>query len=315
MLENGEAVMLLLASFTWTTPRGPGCLFLLVIAAEDCSVLPTVVTLVTVYRLPVSNLLKSVILPDLKSISVESFILKGNRDSGWYEHHGSPDEGFFCSTKIFLTLHKLYLAPQVSFSEQQSHPCVTEQTEILPFLANGGDVLKASRWAVSIWTSPSVLVNHCMQIFFTSHPVSEYLYLFLSKRWGEDALSVCGDQLMDEEQTHWSVYSASDALEPLSPSGACWDHDSWLQCTQLLSYVPIFETSWTVAHEALLSMEFSRQEYWSGLPFPTSGDLPDPGFKSLSPASPALAGRFFTTEPPGKVWAMTVLSTKRWKCF
>ena len=203
--------MLLLASFTWTTPRGPGCLFLLVIAA-DCSVLPTVVTLVTVYRLPVSNLLKSVILPDLKSISVESFILKGNRDSGWYEHHGSPDKGFFCATKIFLTLHKLYLAPQVSFSEQESQPCVTDQTEILPFLSNGDDVLKASRWAVSIWTLPSVLVKHCMQIFFTSHPVSEYLNLFLSKRWGEDALSVCGDQLMDEEQTHWSVYSASDAL-------------------------------------------------------------------------------------------------------
>ena len=102
MLENGEATMLLLASLTWTTPRGPGCLFLLVIAAEDCSVLPTVVTLVTIYRLPVSNLLKSVILPDLKSISVESFILKGNRDSGWYKHHGSPDEGFFVLQRSFL---------------------------------------------------------------------------------------------------------------------------------------------------------------------------------------------------------------------
>ena len=45
------------------------------------------------------------------------------------------------------------------------------------------------------------------------------------------------------------------------------------------------------------SSEFSRQEYWSGLPFPPLGDLPDPGFK---PASPALAGGFFTTEPPGK---------------
>ena len=47
-------------------------------------------------------------------------------------------------------------------------------------------------------------------------------------------------------------------------------------------------------------MEFSRQEYWVGLPFPTPKDLPDPGIELLSLAAPALAGKFFTTEPPGK---------------
>ena len=51
---------------------------------------------------------------------------------------------------------------------------------------------------------------------------------------------------------------------------------------------------------APLSMEFSRQEYWCGLPFPPSGDLPDPGIEPKPPAAPALAGRFFTTEPSGK---------------
>ena len=56
-------------------------------------------------------------------------------------------------------------------------------------------------------------------------------------------------------------------------------------------------TPWTVARQAPMSMGFPRQEYWSGLPFPSPGDLPDPGFK---PASPALASRFFTTERPGK---------------
>ena len=50
-----------------------------------------------------------------------------------------------------------------------------------------------------------------------------------------------------------------------------------------------------VAHEAPLSMEFSREEYWSGLPFPSPGDLPDPGIKLVSPLSPAWADRFFTT--------------------
>ena len=66
---------------------------------------------------------------------------------------------------------------------------------------------------------------------------------------------------------------------------------------ELLSRVQLFVTPWTVAHQALLSMAFPRQEYWSGLSFPSPGDLPDSGIK---PGSPALAGRFFTTEPPGK---------------
>ena len=52
--------------------------------------------------------------------------------------------------------------------------------------------------------------------------------------------------------------------------------------------------------QAPLSMGFFRQEYWSGLPFPTPGDLFDPGMEPASPASPALVGGFFTTEPPGK---------------
>ena len=56
----------------------------------------------------------------------------------------------------------------------------------------------------------------------------------------------------------------------------------------------------TVACQAPLSMGFPRQEYWSGLPFPSSGNLPDPGIEPMSTASPALAGGFFTTEPPGK---------------
>ena len=49
-----------------------------------------------------------------------------------------------------------------------------------------------------------------------------------------------------------------------------------------------------------LSLEFSRQEYWSGLPFPPPGDLPDPGIKPTTPMSPVLAGEFFTSELPGK---------------
>ena len=58
-----------------------------------------------------------------------------------------------------------------------------------------------------------------------------------------------------------------------------------------------FATPLTVACQAPLSMRFSKQEYWSGLPFPSPGDLPNPG---TEPESPALAGGIFTTEPAGK---------------
>ena len=65
----------------------------------------------------------------------------------------------------------------------------------------------------------------------------------------------------------------------------------------MLSHVLLFVTLWTVAHKAPLSMGFPRQEYWTGLLFPSPGALPEPG---MEPMSPALAGGFFITAPPGK---------------
>ena len=69
----------------------------------------------------------------------------------------------------------------------------------------------------------------------------------------------------------------------------------------VLSHVQLFATLWTVARQAPLSMEFSRQESWSGLLFPTPGDLPDPGMELESLGSLALASGLFTTAPPGKL--------------
>ena len=65
----------------------------------------------------------------------------------------------------------------------------------------------------------------------------------------------------------------------------------------MFNRVQLFAILWTVAHQAPLAREVFLKEYWSGLPFPPPRDLPDPG---IEPTSPALAGRFFTTEPPGK---------------
>ena len=64
-----------------------------------------------------------------------------------------------------------------------------------------------------------------------------------------------------------------------------------------LSHVQLFATPWTVAYQAPQSMGFSSQEYWSGLPFPSPGDLPNPG---VEPGSPALQADTLPPEPPGK---------------
>ena len=71
-------------------------------------------------------------------------------------------------------------------------------------------------------------------------------------------------------------------------------------CAQLLSRVLLFSIPQTIAHQAPLSMGFSRQEYWSGVSFPPPGDLPNPGIEPKSPASPEFAGGFFTTTQLGK---------------
>ena len=71
----------------------------------------------------------------------------------------------------------------------------------------------------------------------------------------------------------------------------------------VLSHIRLFVTLWTVARQAPGSMGFSRQEYWSGLPFPPPGDLPDPGIEPVSLASPSLSGRFFTTSTTWEAWS------------
>ena len=69
-----------------------------------------------------------------------------------------------------------------------------------------------------------------------------------------------------------------------------------------ISCVQLFVTLWTLACQAPLSVGFPRQEFWSGMPFPHPGDLPNPGIKPVSPMSPALAGGFFITSTTWEAW-------------
>ena len=78
-----------------------------------------------------------------------------------------------------------------------------------------------------------------------------------------------------------------------------------------LSRVQLFATPWTVAHQAPLSMGFSRQEYWSGLPFSSPGDHPNPG---IEPESPALQADSLSSEPPGKPQYMMLLNVNDSNC-
>ena len=78
-----------------------------------------------------------------------------------------------------------------------------------------------------------------------------------------------------------------------------------------LSCAQLFATPWTVAYQALPTMVFSRQEYWSGLPFPSPGNLPDPG---IEPRSPALQAGALPSEPPGKTKKRPqIVKTILWK--
>ena len=102
---------------------------------------------------------------------------------------------------------------------------------------------------------------------------------------------------------HWEHGAKSPRTESGASSPAAGRWECWLmdyreaKKVKSLSLFRLFATPRTVAHEAPLSMGFSRQEYWSGFPFPSSGDLPDPG---VEPRSPVLQADTLPTEPPGK---------------
>ena len=95
------------------------------------------------------------------------------------------------------------------------------------------------------------------------------------------------------------TFLQSEACPWYSSVRAQYGYGTVCVCARVLSHIPLFATPWTIAHKAALSMEISRQEYWSGLPFPSPEDLPSPGIKPMSLVSLAVAGWFFTTVSPG----------------
>ena len=103
---------------------------------------------------------------------------------------------------------------------------------------------------------------------------------------------------------------------PHKPKTGCFPGTCVCLCVlSLSSRVQLFVTPWTAAHQAPLSMGFSRQEYWSGLPSPPPQDLPDPEVELVSLMSPALAGRFFTTNATWEALELGCLQFLSRLCF
>ena len=109
--------------------------------------------------------------------------------------------------------------------------------------------------------------------------------------WGQTMAEVMNIMVTSFKRSH----ACTATVQAPNPAAG---HNISISEVKLLSHVRLFVTPWTVAYQASPSMQFSRQEYWSGLPFPSPGDLPSPG---IEPGSPTLEADALTSEPPGKI--------------
>ena len=194
--------------------------------------------------------------------------------------------------KYLRTLTISYLGSGVGFSSAQEtrrnyHPLTKQEHLHTPLLMSGN---VEPLWSLSVSllqlcplhrVSPHLFrLNSCLHLpgadflegQWWAQQVGRYECLLLGSLW---------DVARIQNNCHFIIYR----------------HVCIVSGAQLLSGIRLCAILWTVAHQAPLSMEFSRQEYWSGLLFSPPGDLPDPG---IEPSSPQLAGRFFTAELLGK---------------
>ena len=151
-------------------------------------------------------------------------------------------------------------------------------------------------WGWMLWSfysdSPSVsfLQNHIWMSFMS------WNFLTFHHSWCSFSILQSHPKSLKSYQAHYfSEVSVAHFCFPY-----ClfyWGH-CFVAVVQLLSHIRLFAIPWTVVCQASLAMGFSRREYWSGLPFPSPGNLARPGIR---PTSPAQVGGFFTTDSPGKL--------------
>ena len=134
-------------------------------------------------------------------------------------------------------------------------------------------------WELLSWMD----VRSCQIIFLVSIYMIMWLFFF--------SMLMCGVTFVDFQMLNQSCIPGINPVRVLSH----------------FSHVQLFVTPWTTAHQAPLSTGLPRQEYWSGVSVPSSGDHPNPGIKPVSLMSPALAGRFFTTDTTWKLLGFNLL--------
>ena len=135
------------------------------------------------------------------------------------------------------------------------------------------------------------------RIKFCFHACSDHFQGLKSGRWTGVLVLFYVSFIIQHSSRKLLICAVIVRLEINGETQKAWPTSRPWMHTQLLSHIWLFVTLWTVACQASLSMGFSRQEYQSGLPCPSPRDRSDSG---TEPASPASAGRFFISEPPGK---------------
>ena len=135
-------------------------------------------------------------------------------------------------------------------------------------------------------TQVSCITGRCFNLWATREALGHMVVLFLVFKESSILFSIVTVSICSYHISHGKAHFSPSTLWELL----------WLLFGHYVM-TSSFDTLWTIACQAPLSMELPRQQHWIGLPFPSPGDLPDPGIK---PSSPLLAGRFFTTEPQGK---------------
>ena len=152
--------------------------------------------------------------------------------------------------------------------------------------------------------SSNILVSIVCWDFKSSVPCNTVWWLLFFRFFLKCYLNPCLKPFLEDNQfisSSWlSPYHNHFGITmhpPKSTPSQVPDNQGWLLCSVLshFSHIWLFAILWTIAYQAPLSIRFFRQEYWSELPFPTPGDLLDPGIEPISLLTPALAGGFFTT--------------------
>ena len=133
-------------------------------------------------------------------------------------------------------------------------------------------------------------------LYFSAPPHPHFLCLIQKSHFAEPLLPLIVSEPLSSGEVASSGGTAAHSSPVWTGLSANLSYAICCRCLAAKSR-PTLTNPWTVARQAPLSMGFPSQEYWSGLPFPSPGDLPDSG---IEPASPALAGGVFTTEPRGK---------------